>query len=494
MKNIVSEIKYYYDKILEYFYFLFVLGNNVLYTLLSLVLFSSFFVLFFEIVNIDKQIEYKTIYISNYIFDKAKIFSNSNDVSYIDGINKTFQASKESPEIVIYTDKNEITDINSQTNKIFNDRGIGSAEYNNGVLVYVNTTPSPKLRVEVGYGLEDVINDAKAGRIIDDNIAKVNNKPLAEYNNDELSKLLPLIFNDIAAIVADKYKIDISQIDGTNISNILEYEKHIRVDYSIKDVEPYLIYLFILTAVLLFIIIIMSNFAYALFIISLFAVAGYAVYLYESIVVVMFAVIFYILPFIVSSWSEKGYNRTGYIRDFHSFLELFTYSGYSYFTIASRFVFVAGFVFTAIYFLLIKAFVLYGFGTIIFIVAIIVFILSLLLMQYRQAYVVMLLYSFSLSLLLGSYILFGNHLYLLFYLISPLSFLIGYSIYENVLGIPHKHLTFFTIFEITFLSILSIIMHSSSKGGRSRSRSFRVGGSSGRRSGGGRSGGGGARR
>lgn len=494
MKNIVSEIKYYYDKILEYFYFLFVLGNNVLYTLLSLVLFSSFFVLFFEIVNIDKQIEYKTIYISNYIFDKAKIFSNSNDVSYIDGINKTFQASKESPEIVIYTDKNEITDINSQTNKIFNDRGIGSAEYNNGVLVYVNTTPSPKLRVEVGYGLEDVINDAKAGRIIDDNIAKVNNKPLAEYTNDELSKLLPLIFNDIAAIVADKYKIDISQIDGTNISNILEYEKHIRVDYSIKDVEPYLIYLFILTAVLLFIIIIMSNFAYALFIISLFAVAGYAVYLYESIVVVMFAVIFYILPFIVSSWSEKGYNRTGYIRDFHSFLELFTYSGYSYFTIASRFVFVAGFVFTAIYFLLIKAFVLYGFGTIIFIVAIIVFILSLLLMQYRQAYVVMLLYSFSLSLLLGSYILFGNHLYLLFYLISPLSFLIGYSIYENVLGIPHKHLTFFTIFEITFLSILSIIMHSSSKGGRSRSRSFRVGGSSGRRSGGGRSGGGGARR
>lgn len=494
MKNIVSEIKYYYDKILEYFYFLFVLGNNVLYTLLSLVLFSSFFVLFFEIVNIDKQIEYKTIYISNYIFDKAKIFSNSNDISYIDGINKTFQASKESPEIVIYTDKNEITDINSQTNEIFNDRGIGSAEYNNGVLVYVNTTPSPKLRVEVGYGLEDVINDAKAGRIIDDNIAKVNNKPLAEYNNDELSKLLPLIFNDIAAIVADKYKIDISQIDGTNISNILEYEKHIRIDYSIKDVEPYLIYLFILTAVLLFIIIIMSNFAYALFIISLFAVAGYAVYLYESIVVVMFAVIFYILPFIVSSWSEKGYNRTGYIRDFHSFLELFTYSGYSYFTIASRFVFVAGFVFTAIYFLLIKAFVLYGFGTIIFIVAIIVFMLSILLMQYRQAYVVMLLYSFSLSLLLATYGLYYKDLFLLYLLFSPLSFLIGYSIYENVLGIPHKHLTFFTIFEITFLSILSIIMHSSSKGGRSRSRSFRVGGSSGRRSGGGRSGGGGARR
>lgn len=494
MKNIVSEIKYYYDKILEYFYFLFVLGNNVLYTLLSLVLFSSFFVLFFEIVNIDKQIEYKTIYISNYIFDKAKIFSNSNDISYIDGINKTFQASKESPEIVIYTDKNEITDINSQTNKIFNDRGIGSAEYNNGVLVYVNTTPSPKLRVEVGYGLEDVINDAKAGRIIDDNIAKVNNKPLAEYNNDELSKLLPLIFNDIAAIVADKYKIDISQIDGTNISNILEYEKHIRVDYGINDVEPYLIYLFILTAVLLFIIIIMSNFAYALFIISLFAVSGYAVYLYESIVVVMFASVFYILPFIVSSWCEKGYNRTGYIRDFRSFLELFTYRGYSYFTIASRFIFITGFVFTAIYFLLIKAFVLYGFGTIIFIVAIIVFMLSILLMQYRQAYVVMLLYSFSLSLLLATYGLYYKDLFLLYLLFSPLSFLIGYSIYENVLGIPHKHLTFFTIFEITFLSILSIIMHSSSKGGRSRSRSFRVGGSSGRRSGGGRSGGGGARR
>ena len=46
---------------------------------------------------------------------------------------------------------------------------------------------------------------------------------------------------------------------------------------------------------------------------------------------------------------------------------------------------------------------MYGFGTIIFIVAIIVFMLSLLLMHYRQAYVVILLYSFSLSLLLGAY-------------------------------------------------------------------------------------------
>lgn len=216
--------------------------------------------MFFKIVDIDKQVKYIPVYNNKYIFDKAEISINAKELSYISGINNTFQASESSPEIMIFTDKNEITDINLKANQLFNNIGIGSAKYNNGVLVYVNTNPSPKIRIEVGYGLEDVINDAKAGRIIDNNMAKVSNKPLAEYSNDELRKLLPLIFKDITTIVADKYKIDISKKVVRSNSEKMKYKNIITIRYGIKNVEPYVIYLFITTAILLFITIIISKF------------------------------------------------------------------------------------------------------------------------------------------------------------------------------------------------------------------------------------------
>ena len=274
----------------------------------------------------------------------------------------------------------------------------------------------------------------------------------------------------------------------------------------------YVIYLFITTAILLLIIIIISNFAYGLFIISLFAASGYAVYLYKSIfsaivnttkssipigiylfediLSFIFVCILIVMPFIVSSWREVKFERNGYVRDLHSFFKLFTYNGFSYFHIPSRFIFITAVVFTVIYFFIIKAFIQYGFGNITLnIAAGIILILSILLMQYRQAYVVMLLYSFSLSLLLSTYGLYNGDLILLCIFCAMLSIDIGYGIYYNVLGISQRYLTFIAIFEIALLSFLNMFNRSSSKGGRSKGISFRIS-----RRGGGRSGGGGASR
>ncbi len=44
--------------------------------------------------------------------------------------------------------------------------GIGDREKNNGVLILF-TTDEPHVRIEVGYGLEGALNDAKCGRILD---------------------------------------------------------------------------------------------------------------------------------------------------------------------------------------------------------------------------------------------------------------------------------------------------------------------------------------
>lgn len=101
--------------------------------------------MFFKIVDIDKQVKYIPVYNNKYIFDKAEISINAKELSYISGINNSFQASESSPEIMIFTDKNEITDINLKANQIFNNIGIGSAKYNNGILIYVNLTHHQKL-------------------------------------------------------------------------------------------------------------------------------------------------------------------------------------------------------------------------------------------------------------------------------------------------------------------------------------------------------------
>ena len=54
-------------------------------------------------------------------------------------------------------------------NKLANEWGIGDREKDNGVLLLFETDPDePHVRLEVGKGLEGILPDGKAGRILDD--------------------------------------------------------------------------------------------------------------------------------------------------------------------------------------------------------------------------------------------------------------------------------------------------------------------------------------
>lgn len=146
----------------------------------------------------------------NFIYDKAEIGFNEYSRQTIGYINIFHSFSKEQPQIVVYTDNEKVlsSEIDKKANDIFNEIGIGSAEYNNGVLIYLTVNPEINIRIEVGYGLEDVINDAKAGMLLDDNIKKVNDfKPLTDFDNTELESLVLYIFKDINIIINEKYGI-----------------------------------------------------------------------------------------------------------------------------------------------------------------------------------------------------------------------------------------------------------------------------------------------
>lgn len=58
-------------------------------------------------------------------------------------------------------------DITDYANRVFRSWGIGQKEANNGILFLV-ALKDKQMRIEVGYGLEGAINDAKAGQLLDE--------------------------------------------------------------------------------------------------------------------------------------------------------------------------------------------------------------------------------------------------------------------------------------------------------------------------------------
>jgi len=63
--------------------------------------------------------------------------------------------------------------------RLFQDWGIGQKNVNNGVL-FITSLTDQKVRIEVGYGLEPIITDGRAGRILD-------TKVLPSFRNGDYS-------------------------------------------------------------------------------------------------------------------------------------------------------------------------------------------------------------------------------------------------------------------------------------------------------------------
>lgn len=75
------------------------------------------------------------------------------------------------PEIaIVFIDSLEGNTIEKFAFELFNQLKIGQRESNNGLLI-LTALKERKIRIEVGYGLEGALNDAKVGRIIKNQLA-----------------------------------------------------------------------------------------------------------------------------------------------------------------------------------------------------------------------------------------------------------------------------------------------------------------------------------
>ncbi len=100
-----------------------------------------------------------------YVNDFADVL-NEDTKNFIISQGKALDGSTSAQLAVVTTKTLESQPIEDYALNIFREWEIGNKEKNNGVLLLLSTEDR-QVKIEVGYGLEGALNDAKTGRILD---------------------------------------------------------------------------------------------------------------------------------------------------------------------------------------------------------------------------------------------------------------------------------------------------------------------------------------
>jgi uncharacterized protein len=103
-----------------------------------------------------------------YVNDYAGIFPATNKAA-LEGFLQEVQAKTTAEIAVVALKSLDGGDINDFATRLFEKWGIGKKGKDNGILL-IAAIEDRKVRIEVGYGLEGLIPDAKAGRLLDENV------------------------------------------------------------------------------------------------------------------------------------------------------------------------------------------------------------------------------------------------------------------------------------------------------------------------------------
>lgn len=101
-----------------------------------------------------------------YVNDYANLLSSETE-EYIMSINHNLNAQTKAQVVVVTVENLEGNSLEEYATELFRSFGIGDKTLNNGVLILI-ALEERQSRIEVGYGLEGILNDAKTGRIQDD--------------------------------------------------------------------------------------------------------------------------------------------------------------------------------------------------------------------------------------------------------------------------------------------------------------------------------------
>ncbi len=133
---------------------------------------------------------------------------------------------------------------------LFEKWGIGQKEKNNGVLLLIALNDK-RIRIEVGYGLEGALNDAKCGRIIREIIAP-------HFRNNEFESGISAGVEAIAKEVLNEYNLDLSDLQTTYTPQYTNEENSENFENQIIKITP-IKKLFLIIIGIIFLILLITN-------------------------------------------------------------------------------------------------------------------------------------------------------------------------------------------------------------------------------------------
>ena len=116
--------------------------------------------LFFQTLFSQKKIPVLT----EFVTDKANLLSLA-ELANLEQRLKDYEIKTTNQIVVVVIDSLGRNTIEQYANRLFNDNKIGQEKEDNGLLILVSKNDR-KVKLEVGYGLEHLITDAKSSRII----------------------------------------------------------------------------------------------------------------------------------------------------------------------------------------------------------------------------------------------------------------------------------------------------------------------------------------
>lgn len=139
---------------------------------------------------------------SFYVYDEGNII-DSDIEDYIVETNKELYKKTGAQIVVASIVDLENMDIKLFASELFRKWGIGSREYDNGLLILI-APEEGEIWIEVGYGLEGALPDSKVGNII-------NNSILPYFREDNYSEGILSGFNEIINEVEKEYNIELGR-------------------------------------------------------------------------------------------------------------------------------------------------------------------------------------------------------------------------------------------------------------------------------------------
>lgn len=159
---------------------------------------------------------------------------NSEDESDIMNIGADLFQQTTAQVVVVTVDSLDGYDVNEYALELGREWGVGSEETNNGVVLLLSVNDR-QVTIQVGYGLEGCLTDAKTGRILD-------TYAIPYLSDDDFSTGLTEAYKAIVSVVCEEYGIEL--VEGYQVYDY-EYESDDELSASDVIIAIFIIITFI---------------------------------------------------------------------------------------------------------------------------------------------------------------------------------------------------------------------------------------------------------